>query len=87
MFNPSGGGIGAIFAQLSNMVNQSEVGMEQNLQQIGDSAAANNGVLSPIQLTQLQMILQSYTALVTTWSSIVKQIGDLDRSIATNIGS
>lgn len=90
MFNPTSApinDIGIMFGNMSNLVNQSAYSLEQSIQALQNDAAANGGMLSPLQLANLQMYVQTYTSLVTSWSSIIKQVGDLDRSIASNIGS
>lgn len=41
------------------------------------------GPLDPIQIAQVQVLMQNYKSMVQMWSSLVKQIGDLDRTITS----
>jgi hypothetical protein len=78
--------IAAIFNSLTQTIGTAEQAIPQQMQQIQSNASANNGMLDPMQMNQMQMLMQSYIALITMFSSIVKQVGDVEKQIASNIG-
>ncbi len=82
-FMVPGGGINEVLNQIGGLLSNTQNQMENTL------AAMNTtgGMLDPIQMAQVQMITQSYLAAVQTFTSVIKQVGDLDKSIANNIGS
>ena len=78
--------IAAIVNSLTQTIGTAEQAIPQQMQQIQSNASANNGMLDPMQMNQMQMLMQSYIALITMFSSIVKQVGDVEKQIASNIG-
>ena len=78
--------IAAIFNSLTQTIGTAEQAIPQQMQQIQSNASANNGMLDPMQMNQMQMLMQSYIALITMFSSIVKQVGDVEKQVASNIG-
>lgn len=78
--------IAAIFNSLTQTIGTAEQSIPQQMQQIQSNASANNGMLDPMQMNQMQMLMQSYIALITMFSSIVKQVGDVEKQVASNIG-
>ena len=78
------GNIAQIFEQMSQLVNNSTNSIPDAMQQIQTNS--NNGMLDPMQMTQLQMLMQNYMAMIQMYSAIVKDIGDLDKTVTSNIG-
>ena len=78
------GNIAEIFNAMSQMVNNSSNAIPDAMQQIQSNS--NNGMLDPMQMTQLQMLMQNYMAMIQMWSAVVKDIGDLDKTVTSNIG-
>lgn len=85
--NATDGGINDIFDVLPSLIQQTTESMKQNIQDMKTTMSKNNGMLDPIQMNQLQMMTQVYGAIISTWSSLVKQVGDTEKSIANNIGT
>lgn len=86
-YAPINGGINDVFSQLFILINGAQGSIQDGITNINNSQRNSQGVLDPIGMTQLQMLMQNYTSLVQMWSSIIKQFGDLDRSVAQNTGS
>ena len=82
-----GGNINQIFNQLSNLMDQTSDNMSRKMSDIVSEMKSQGGTLNPVQTNQLQVLMQTYMAVVTTFSSITKQVGDLNKSIAQNIGT
>lgn len=78
------GNIAEIFEAMSQLVSNSTNAIPDAMQQIQSSSAS--GMLDPMQMTQLQMLMANYQAMIQMWSSIVKDIGDLDKTVTSNIG-
>lgn len=79
--------INAVFGELTNLMQQSSDSMQKSISDMSSTMKSQGGTLDPMQTNNLQMLMQSYTAFVTTFSSITKQIGDLNKQIASNIGA
>jgi hypothetical protein len=77
--------IAAIFNSLTQTIGTAENAIPQQMQQIQNNASSNNGMLDPMEMNQMQMLMQSYIALITMFSSIVKQVGDTEKQIASNM--
>jgi hypothetical protein len=87
MFNGAlsgGSGVNNMLYSLSGILNNAQQSMAQTLNEFNSK---NGGMLDPIQMTQLQMYTQNYLAFIQLVTSMVKQFGDLDKTVATNIGS
>jgi hypothetical protein len=87
MSGVTGGGINDIFEILPSLIQQSTDNMKQNIQDMRSTMAGNHGMLDPIQMQQLQMMSQVYSAIVQTFSSLVKEVGTIEKSIANAIGN
>ncbi len=76
------GGVNSIFSNLSGILNNAQQSMADTLNNFN-----SQGMLDPLQMTQLQIYTQNYLAFIQLITSLVKQFGDLDKTVATNIGS
>lgn len=60
--------------------------LDQKMQELQSSSAENNGMLDPMSLINIQVYIQNMTTLLTLLSSVVKQFGDLNKTIVSNTG-
>lgn len=80
----AGGGVNGILYGMTGLLNNAQQTMMENISTL---SAQNGGMLDPAQMAQLQIYTQNYLAFIQTITSLIKQFGDLDKTIATNIGS
>ena len=84
MFNGSiGGGVNGLLNSMTGLLAGAQQSMEQNLSTMNTQ---NGGQLDPTQMAQLQICTQNYLAFIQSITSLIKQFGDLDKTVATNIG-
>jgi len=77
------GGVNSLMYSLSGLLTNAQQATQQNLANL----QSQGGMIDPVQMIQVQIQTQNYLTVVQTITSIVKQFGDLDKTIATNIGS
>jgi type III secretion apparatus needle protein len=70
---------------LGDGVNQANNNMQVNLDKL--TQEAQNGVINPGTMMQVQEQMAIYTTFLTMTNSMIKQYGDIDKSIAQSIGS
>ncbi len=80
-------GANNVLGGISNLMNNTISGAENAVAELQAEANANGGMLDPAQMIQLQMAVVNMTTVLQTSTSMVKDLGDLDKTIATNIGS
>ena len=74
-----------VFNNVNSTMNTAATQMQGMMEQLNMNA--QNGTLpNPAMLLEFQMEMQSYLTLINTCSSVVKQYGDVDKTIAQNIG-
>lgn len=84
MFNGSiGGGVNGLLSSMTGLLSGAQQSLEQNLSTMNTQ---NGGQLDPVQMAQLQICTQNYLAFIQSITSLIKQFGDLDKTVATNIG-
>jgi hypothetical protein len=86
-FAPSNANIGDLFTKMLSLMDGAVGSVQDGLNNISNDYRNSQGVLDPIGMGKVQMLMQNYISLVQLWSSIIKQFGDVDRSIAQNTGS
>ncbi len=78
-----GGGINGILNSMTELLAGAQQSLEQNLTTMNTK---NGGQLDPAQMAQLQICTQNYLAFIQSITSLIKQFGDLDKTVATNMG-
>lgn len=78
-----GGGINQIFNQFGGLLANAQNFMQNTLSSMNTAG----GMIDPVQMNMLQIYTQNYLAFMQTITSLTKQVGDLDKSIANNVGS
>ena len=78
-----GGGVNQMFNGFQSALANAQNYMENTLSSLNTAG----GMIDPVQMNMLQMYTQNYLAFIQTMTSLTKQVGDLDKSIASNIGS
>ncbi len=79
--------INNLFVDLQSMLSTTGDTTKDTLAQLEDDMKKQGGTLNPIQMNQIQMLFQTYTSLVTTFSSLTKLLGDMNKGIAQNMGA
>jgi|GEM_PF-3109617 len=80
-------GATTILGGVSSLLMNTISGAEATIAQLQAEANANGGMLDPVQMIGLQIATINLNTALQTTTSIVKNFGDLDKSIAQNIGS
>ena len=81
-------GMNQVLDTFQPLLQQTATTIQKNINEIYNKAASNpNGVMDPQDLIKIQALTQTYSAVIQAWSSIIKQVGDVERQIAGNIGA
>ena len=77
--------IDSMLDNLDTGVNAATNNLQMNLDQI--TQEAQNGMINPATMLQVQEQMNMYSTFINMYSALVKQYGDMDKSIAQNIGA
>ena len=84
MFHGSiGGGVNGIIDSMTGLLGGAQQTLQQNLSTMNTQ---DGGQLDPVQMAKLQICTQNYLAFIQSITSLIKQFGDLDKTVATNMG-